>query len=282
MPQSAQACCSENSWLSPSTTSTRTMPPARRRAVSRESARRDSIPGLHHQAVDHHLQGVLAVFVQHDVLAQFAHFPVDADAHEAVGLQLPQFLAVFALAPAHDGRQQQQRVALLRQGHDAVDHLLHRPGGDLLAAGMAMDMADAGEQQAQVVVDFGDRADRRAGVLGGGFLLDGDGRRQALDAFHVRLVHLLQKLPGIGREALHVATLALGIQGVEGQGTLSGAGDAGDDHQLVARDLDVDTLQIVLAGTLDDDFVHDAFIDSFGDQTLLGLQGGRTHGSAPP
>jgi hypothetical protein len=38
---------------------------------------------------------------------------------------------------------------------------------------------------------------------------------QALDAVHVRLLHELQELPRIGGEALDVATLALGVDGVE-------------------------------------------------------------------
>ena len=34
---------------------------------------------------------------------------------------------------------------------------------------------------------------------------------------------------------------------------LAGAGQAGDDHQLVARDLDVDVLEVVLARAAHDD-----------------------------
>ena len=41
---------------------------------------------------------------------------------------------------------------------------------------------------------------------------------QALDEVDVRLVHLAQELPGVGREGLDVAALALGVNGVEGQG----------------------------------------------------------------
>ena len=77
-----------------------------------------------------------------------------------------------------------------------------------------------------------------------------------LDALDVRLVHLLEKLPGIGGEAFDVTPLPLGIDGVEGQGTLAGTGDPGDHHQLVARNLDVDVLQVVLAGTFYNDLVN--------------------------
>ena len=51
-------------------------------------------------------------------------FPVDLDPLEALLLQLSQFLAVFALAAAHD-RRQQIKPRILRQRHDAIDHLGH-------------------------------------------------------------------------------------------------------------------------------------------------------------
>src|SRR6201999_1818514 len=55
------------------------------------------------------------------------------------------------------------------------------------------------------------------------------------------------------REALDVAALALGINGVEGERRLARAGQAGEHHQLVARDGDVDVLKVVLAGAADGD-----------------------------
>ena len=79
-----------------------------------------------------------------------------------------------------------------------------------------MDLPDPGIEQAQVIVDFRNRANGRAGVLRRGFLFYGDGRTQAFDTFDIRLVHLLQKLPGIGRKALNVTTLSLGIDGIKG------------------------------------------------------------------
>ena len=129
-------------------------------------------------------------------------------------------------------------------------------GRDLPAAVVAVGFADAREEQAEVVVDLGHRADGGAGVLARGLLLDGDGRGEALDGVHVRLVHLVQELAGVGRQALDVAALALGVEGVEGQRRLARARQARDDHQLVPRDLEVDVLEIVLAAAFDDDLVH--------------------------
>ena len=167
-------------------------------------------------------------------------------------MQLGQLLAVLALAAAHDRRQQVEPRALGQRQH-AVDHLADRLALDRQAGRRRIGHADAGEQQAQVVVDLGDRADGRARVAAGGLLLDGDGRRQAVDLVDVRLLHHLEELAGIGRQALDVAALALGIDGVEGERRLARARQAGHHDQLVARQVEVDVLEIVLAGAADGD-----------------------------
>ena len=110
-------------------------------------------------------------------------------------------------------------------------------------------------EKAHVVVDLGDGAHGGARIVGGGFLVDGDGWRQALDLVDVRLLELAQELPGVGRQRLDVAPLALGVEGVEGETGLAGAGDTREDHELVARDLKVDVLEIVFPRAADDDGV---------------------------
>ena len=116
---------------------------------------------------------------------------------------------------------------------------------------VAVRHADVGEQQAQVVVDLGDGADRRARVRAGRLLLDGDRRRQAVDQIDVRLLHLLEELPRVRRQRLDVAALPFGVDRVEGERGLARARQAGDDDQLVAREVDVDVLEVVDAGAAD-------------------------------
>jgi hypothetical protein len=81
--------------------------------------------------------------------------------------------------------------------------------------------ADPGVEEPEVVVDLGHRADSRARVARRRFLVDGDGRGEPLYEVDVGLVHLAQELAGVGREGLHVAALALGVDGVEGEGGLA-------------------------------------------------------------
>ena len=101
----------------------------------------------------------------------------------------------------------------------------------------AMRLADVRVKQAQVIVNFRGGGDDGARAAAGTALLDGDGRRQALDEIHVRLLHLVEELPGVGGKALDVFALALGVNGVERERRFAAAAQAGDDHQLVARDV---------------------------------------------
>jgi predicted RNA binding protein YcfA (HicA-like mRNA interferase family) len=84
-------------------------------------------------------------------------------------------------------------------------------------------------------------------------LLDGDGGRQAFDHVHIGLVHQLQELARISRQAFHISALALGVQRVKRQTGFARARQAGNHHQLVARDVEVDVFQVVRARTADAD-----------------------------
>ncbi len=200
----------------------------------------------HHDAVDHDVDVVLVFLVERRHLGDLVEGAVDLDALKALLLQLGQFLAVFALAAAHDRRGDEQAGAFLQRQH-AVDHLRNGLALDRQAGRRRIGHADTGEQQPHVVVDLGDRADGGARVAAGRLLLDGDGRRQAVDLVDVRLLHHLQELARVGRQALDVAALALGVDRVEGERRLAGAGQAGHDDEAVARQVDVDVLEVVLA-----------------------------------
>ena len=141
---------------------------------------------------------------------------------------------------AVDDRAHDHDLLPFTEGHDGVGHLLDGLLANGLSAVRAESVADTGIEQAQVVVDFGNRADRRPRITAGRLLVDGNGRRQAFDIVDVGLVHLAQKLAGIGRQRFDVAPLAFGIDGIEGQGRLARSRQARKDDQLVPGNLDVD------------------------------------------
>ena len=104
-------------------------------------------------------------------------------------------------------------------------------------------------------MDLGHRADRRSRRGDRPALVYGDRRRYAADVIDLRLLHSIEKLAGVGREALDVAPLPLGVQNVEREGRLPGPTHARDDRKLIHGDVDVEALQVVLTGAADLDIV---------------------------
>ena len=107
-------------------------------------------------------------------------------------------MLVFPLAVA-DHRCQDHDPQALGYRHDLVDHLAYRLGVQGMAVFGAPRLADPREQEPEIVVDLGDRADGGAGIVGSGFLLDRDRRRQALDVVDVGFLHHRQELSGVRR-----------------------------------------------------------------------------------
>ena len=213
--------------------------------------------GAHLEAVDHDFDGVLLVFVEFGDRIEFVHLAVDAHAHEALRAQFGKQIGVFALA-ADDQRRQDHQLGVFGQGQGGVDHLRDRLRGQRDAVFGALRVADAGIQQAQVIVDLGHRAHGRARVVAGRLLFDGDGRRQALDQVDVGLFHQLQELPRVGRQRLDIAALAFRVQGIEGERRLARARQTGDHDELVTRQIEVDVLEVVRACAAYADAVHGA------------------------
>ncbi|OPZ82265.1 MAG: hypothetical protein BWY77_00253 [bacterium ADurb.Bin431] len=211
-------------------------------------------PRTDDEAVDHHLDIVLLVLVGMDLLVKLEDLAIEADAHIAVAARFFKDFAVLTLAAAHH-RREDLDFGLGRQGQDLVDDLLDGLAFNLFSAVVAVGHPDAGEEQAQVVVDLGHGAYRRTGVAAGRALLDRDRRREPLDVINIRFFHQPEKLPGVGGEGLDVAALSLGIKGVEGEGGFAAPREAGDHDQPVARDFEIDILEIVFAGAANDDML---------------------------
>ena len=60
-------------------------------------------------------------------------------------------------------------------------------------------------------------------------------------------------MAGVGGEGFNIAALPFGVDGVKGERGFAGAGKTGDDCQRVARDRDVDVLEIMLTRAADGD-----------------------------
>jgi hypothetical protein len=150
-------------------------------------------------------------------------------------------------APALGGRAAAQQL---------VEHRLRRVFAHQLSRVLVEQLGGAREQQLQVVVELRHRAHGRARGAHGVGLVDGDGRRHAFHAVHGGAVHAVEELARIGREGFYVAPLTLGVQCVEHQRRLARTARPGHDRQLTRVDVEVEVLEVVLAGTANADIGH--------------------------
>ena len=254
MPQCTQANFSLKVSVGPSASSTSTRPSASWAAVSTESVSRRRSPSFITSRSTMTATSCLYFLSRSICSSSSRTWPSTLTRAKPSARSCWKSLPYSPLRPRTSGASTLKRAPFVELA-DLVDDLLDGLSGDGPAAVGAVRVADARVEQAQVVVDLGDGADRRARVARGRLLLDGDGRREALDRVDVGLVHLPQELAGVGRERLDVAALALGVDGVEGERRLARAGEPGDDDEPVARQPQGDVLEVVLARARDDDVV---------------------------
>ena len=209
---------------------------------------------LHHEPVDHDLDRVLELLVENDLLLEQALLAVDLDPREPVPAELLEHVTELALAAADD-RRVDRELRPLRQRQHLLDDLVEALARDRPPADRAVRPPDARVEEAQVVVDLGHRADRRARVARRRLLVDRDRGRQTVDRVDVGLLHHLQELPRVRGERLHVAPLPFRVDRVEGERRLPGAGQPGHADERVPRKRDGDVLEVVLTGAVNDELI---------------------------
>ena len=118
-----------------------------------------------------------------------------------------------------------------------------------------MRLASTRVEESEIVENFSDRADGRPGVGTCALLLDGNGRRQALDRIYIGLVHLVEKHACIHRERLDVAALTFRVDGVKCERRLPRTRNSGNDNELLTGNFEVYALEIVFASAANHDLV---------------------------
>ena len=201
-----------------------------------------------HQLVHDQFHKVDLVAVQRPGFTQVGQLPVDPHLRESFPLQLRKEFPVVAFAPADQRRQQEHFLPLVAL-QDQVDDLVVGIAHHLFAAFRREGLGGAGIKQAEEVVDFGDGAHRGAGIAAHRLLLDGDHGAQAFHLVDVGTFQDADELAGVGRQGIHVAALPFGADRIESQRRLAAARQAGDDHQAVAGNLQVDVLEVVDPGS---------------------------------
>ncbi len=168
------------------------------------------------QAVHDHLDRVLLVSaeIESRSFRQLHGFSVDPHPGEALLGQVLEQSLVLPLAAPDYGCENTESRSFGKIEHP-VDDLLGSLSLDRTAAIGAMGPPYAGVEKSQVVVDLGDRADRRPRVAACRLLVDGDRRRKSFDEIDVGLVHLPEELPRVRRERLDVTALSFCVDRVE-------------------------------------------------------------------
>ncbi len=170
------------------------------------------------EAIDDHEQ--LADLGQVDALGgEVVHVEqasVGDHAEEALGTQILHHRGVRDLGGEAE-READEDACAGRVREELRDHRLDRVGGHLASAHRAEGVSHARPQQAQVVVDLGGGADGRARRLRRILLLDRHRGGDPLDRVDVGLLHALEELTCVRRQRLHVASLPLGVDRIEGK-----------------------------------------------------------------
>ena len=174
---------------------------------------------LHLQSIDYHLHSMFSVLIKRQFLRQVVDLPIDSNPDEPCLLQILEYRLVFALSITDQGRQD-HNPATLRYVLNGIDDLLYRLTRNRPPALGAVRTSDAGKEKPQIVVCLGKRADYGSRIMGRPLLIDGYCRAETLYVINVRLLHLPQELPGIGRQRLDIAALPFCIDGIERERTL--------------------------------------------------------------
>ena len=178
--------------------------------------------GTRTQAILHHFEMILALMQEPRVTLR--------------GEQRLDFLRLEIRWHRHREGNRQPRIAsgFCARGH-GFKNRLRRVAHHPRAATSAMQVRGAGKQQLQVIVQFRHRAHGRARRAYRIHLVDGDGRRDTVDAIDLRPVLAIKELARVRRKGFDITPLAFGIQRIEHQRGLAAARYAGDDDQLIQR-----------------------------------------------
>ena len=171
---------------------------------------------MHGEFVYNDLDVVVLVAVRFHSALNLFYLSVDAHIYISLLPEAFEEFAVVAFALAYEWCQHENAVSCI-VGHNHVEHLLFGVFHHLLASGVAVSGGSTGEEQSKVVVDLCRGADRGARILVRGLLFDAYHGTEARYLVNVWAFHAAEKVAGIGRKRLYIATLTFGKNGVESQ-----------------------------------------------------------------
>ena len=191
---------------------------------------------------------VFAIAVEGLKFGWFDPLPVDPQQGESLFLGPAGDFGVETLATPDERGQKAEVFGGAELGADPFNDVRGSLSDRRLAGvGIVLD-AELGVEQTEELIEFGDGGDGGLPAPAGGALLNRHGGRKARDGIDVRLLHLLDKLAGIGVQAVEIAALALREEQVEGEGGFAGTREAGDHDHFIPGNGDIQILEVVMTG----------------------------------
>ena len=139
----------------------------------------------HLYAIDHQFDVVHFVPIEPRTCRKVDHLSIHTRTQESLPQELLEQFTVMAFASADHRRQHEDLLAgifLRHQVHDLFFGVAHHQ----FAGGVTVGIGHAREEQAQQIVDLGDRAHGAPRIAADRLLFDRDHRAQAADHVHVR------------------------------------------------------------------------------------------------
>ena len=115
--------------------------------------------------------------------------------------------------------------------------------------------ADTRKKQTQIIINLRHRRHSWAWVAWSRFLINRNCRRKARNHIDIRFIHHAKEHARIARKRLDVATLTFGINRIKSEGRLTRTRKSRNHDQLIARDINIDILEVIRACAANSDIV---------------------------
>ena len=149
------------------------------------------------ETVDNDRNIMFLFLIKRDVLIKGTDFPIHLDPYITVTADFIENLLMLSLTAPYKGCQD-HKFRTFRQFQDFIGNLLGTLALNDLSAMRTMGHANACKQKTQIIIDFRYRSHRRPRIAACSLLVNGNCGAEAANIIYIRLIHLSQKLAGIG------------------------------------------------------------------------------------
>ena len=202
-------------------------------------------PRFYDKPVHDDLDIVLDIFIQGDLFGKFVHISIYTHTDITAFFCTVKQLCMRSLPAPHDRRQKLDPCAL-RESHDLIYHLIHSLFSDLASAFWTVGDPYSRIEQTEIIINLRHSPHCGPWIVVCRLLIDRDRRGKSFDAFHIRLFHLPQELPRIGRQGFHISPLPLCVDRIKRKRRFSRTAQPRQDHKFIPRDIHIYIFKVVL------------------------------------